>query len=136
MLIRFWHDFWSGSGPICGSIIGPLLDRFWRHFLGHQNPIFSGCENLKKSLGRKRIHLGPIFFRFFQLVKIWAFFFRHFLSYFLSHFGGHFRGVSGRSFWVFGMGLVWCRWEMVGCGVGGRGRGSLWWGIVREGGCM
>ena len=45
------------------------------------------------------------------------------------------RGVSGRSFWVFGMGLVWCRWEMVGCGIGGRGRGRMWWGIVREGGC-
>ena len=45
------------------------------------------------------------------------------------------RDVSGRSFWVFGMGLVWCRWEMVGCGVGGRGRGGMWWEIMREGGC-
>ena len=45
------------------------------------------------------------------------------------------RSVPGRSFWVFGMGLMWCRWEMVGCGVGGRGRGRMWWGIVREGGC-
>ena len=31
-------------------------------------------------------------------------------------------------------GLVWCRCEMVGCGVGGRGRG-MWWEIMREGGC-
>ena len=108
-MVRLWADF-GGT--------------FW--VTKTQN--FSGYENLKKSLGRKRIHLGPHFFRIFQFTKIWAFFFRHFLSYFLrsfsGHFGCHFGGPFKGCFWEVILGLwdgagvvsvgdggVWCRWE-------------------------
>ena len=65
-------------GPVLGRFVARLLVRCWADFGGTfwvtKTQFFSGCENLKKSLGRKRIHLGPHFHRNFQLVKIWVFF--------------------------------------------------------------
>ena len=55
---RFWSRFWSLGGPDFGPILVLILVQILVHpedFGGHQNPIFSGCKNLKKS--------SPFFYR-------------------------------------------------------------------------
>ena len=39
-LALFWSVFWSGAGPLSDPFFGQVFGRFWRHFLGHQNPNF------------------------------------------------------------------------------------------------
>ena len=68
------------SGPVLGRLLevlfGPVVGRFWRYFLGHQNPNFFRLRKSEKIPRSQTYSFGPKFFQIFSVYENLGFFFQ------------------------------------------------------------